>query len=244
MIGDAGSVVVLTGAGISVPSGIPDFRTPGEGLWHKVNPMDVAHIDVFLNDPARFWSFYRHRFQVLGEARPNRAHEIVAQWEHRGAVDAVITQNIDCLHRKAGSKEVVEVHGTIEHGCCYSCGRTYPSVEVERSFDSEGVPRCADCLGAIKPDVVLFGEMLPSDAIAAAHRLAGSADLLICIGSSLEVQPVASLPSMTLSAGGSVAIVTKGPTPYDHLAAVKLDGDVAAELEGVEELLAVAQSSG
>jgi NAD-dependent deacetylase len=230
LIGGSGSTVALTGAGVSVPSGIPDFRTPETGLWANVDPMEVAHIDVFERDPARFWSYYRPRFHSLGDKRPNRAHEVLAALEARGLLDGVITQNIDRLHRAAGSEHVVEVHGSIETSSCTSCAASYGLEEVDRLFDESGIAVCSACEGAVKPDVVLFGEMLPESAMAEATRLAEGADLMLCIGSSLAVFPAAGLPRLTLEAGGRLAIVTKGPTPYDGAAAVKLDGEVDEEL--------------
>jgi NAD-dependent protein deacetylase/lipoamidase len=224
--------VALTGAGISVPSGIPDFRSPGTGLWEKIDPMEVAHISVFLDDPQRFWSYYRPRFGMLADKQPNPAHRALAELESRGMLDAVVTQNIDTLHRKAGSQRVVEVHGTIETGSCWACKTSFPLEGVATMFDSDGVARC-DCGGAVKPDVVLFGEMLPERAMEEAYGLCASADLLLCVGTSLEVHPVAGLPAVTRRAGGSIAIVTIGPTPYDADADVRLDGDVVDELEAL-----------
>jgi NAD-dependent deacetylase len=239
LIRAASSVVALTGAGISVPSGIPDFRTPGTGLWENVDPMEVAHIDVFRRDPERFWQFYGHRFQTLEDKRPNRAHLILASLERDGLLDAVITQNIDRLHDRAGSRRLIEVHGTIAHSSCLRCGSRYEIGEVRarQRGDDGGIPRC-DCGLPLKPDVVLFGEYLPMDALRRAEELAGEADLLLCIGTSLEVHPVAQLPAVTLSRGGKVAILTQGPTPYDSHAIVKLDGDIVDELEAVAAALA------
>ena len=198
--------------------------------------MEVAHLDVFLNDPGRFWSYYRPRFGMLSDKEPNPAHRALAQLEERGMLEAVITQNIDTLHRKAGSRNVIEVHGTIETGSCWTCKTSYPLGAVEAMFDDGGIARC-DCGGPVKPDVVLFGEMLPEAAMIEAHALCARADLLLCVGSSLEVYPVAGLPSVTRGAGGAVAIVTKGPTPYDAEAEVRLDGDVVDELEALLQLL-------
>jgi NAD-dependent deacetylase len=231
LLRDARSAVALTGAGISVPSGIPDFRTPGTGLWANVDPMEVAHIDVFHADPERFWHFYGDRFQSLRDKRPNAAHKALVELESRGLIEAVITQNIDMLHRRAGSRELVEVHGTIGRSLCLRCGARYELDDVRgrQAADAAGIPRC-ECGAPLKPDVVLFGEYLPEAAIERAQRLASGADLLLCIGSSLEVYPVGGLPGLTLSAGGKVALVTQGPTAYDDRAAVKLEGDVAAEL--------------
>jgi NAD-dependent protein deacetylase/lipoamidase len=238
LVRGAGSVVALTGAGISVPSGIPDFRSPGTGLWEKVDPMEVAHIDVFRRDPRRFWSFYGDRFSTLRDRQPNGAHRALVELERRGRLDGVITQNVDMLHRKAGTLELVEVHGSIATCSCPDCGRTVDLEEARFRLASQpdGVPRCV-CGSALKPDVVLFGELLSDRAMQRAYELAAGADLLLCVGSSLEVYPVAGLPHVTLGSGGGLAIVTQGPTPVDHLAAVRLDGDVVSELEALVEAL-------
>ena len=234
LIRGAKRAVVLTGAGVSVPSGIPDFRTPGKGIWEKVNPMEVAHIDAFRGNPDRFWQFYSERFASLVDKQPNPAHEAIAELERRGHVRGVITQNVDRLHRMAGSERVVEVHGSIEFCVCLDCGGRVALERVVEILEAHpGAPECAACIQPLKPDVVLFGEMLPTAALAEAHKLAEEADLMLCVGSSLEVFPVASLPGVTLEAGGRVAIVTAGPTPYDAEAEVKLSGDVAEELQAV-----------
>jgi NAD-dependent deacetylase len=230
LLGRSRRAVALTGAGVSVPSGIPDFRTPETGLWAKVDPMEVAHIDVFERDPERFWSYYRPRFQSLGDKRPNPAHEALAEFERRGLIEGVITQNIDRLHRAAGSENVIEVHGSIETSSCRECGTAFGLEEVDALFDGRGVALCAACGGAVKPDVVLFGELLGQEAMERATALAEEADLMLCIGSSLAVHPVAGLPQLTLERGGRLAIVTQGPTPYDDEAELKLDGEVDAEL--------------
>jgi NAD-dependent deacetylase len=232
------STVALTGAGVSVPSGIPDFRTPETGLWANVDPMEVAHIDVFERDPARFWSYYRPRFQSLGDKRPNAAHEALAELERRGLIEGVITQNIDRLHGVAGSRDVVEVHGSIETSSCRHCAACYGLDAMDALFDADGVALCAACGGPVKPDVVLFGEMLPERAMRRAQELVEGAELLICAGSSLAVYPVAGLPAVTLERGGELAIVTKGPTPYDGEATVKLEGEVDAELSALIAALA------
>ena len=233
LIRGARCTVVLTGAGISVPSGIPDFRTPETGLWANVDPMEVAHIDVFERDPARFWSYYRPRFQSLGDKRPNPAHEALAELERRSLVEGVITQNIDRLHRAGGSRNVIEVHGSIETSSCTHCATVFELDEVEELFDGEGVAICASCGGAVKPDVILFGELLSESAMARARDLAERAELMICVGSSLAVYPVAGLPQLTLEHGGRLALVTKGETPYDADAEMKLDGEVVEELTAV-----------
>jgi len=230
LLGRSRRAVALTGAGVSVPSGIPDFRTPETGLWSKVDPMEVAHIDVFEREPERFWSYYRPRFSSLGDKEPNRAHEALAELERRGLIEGVITQNIDRLHRAAGSENVIEVHGSIETSSCRRCMAVFGLEEVEGLFDERGVAICATCGGAVKPDVVLFGELLAESTMARATELAERADLMLCISSSLTVYPVAALPGQTLERGGRLAIVTKGSTPYDDAADLRLDGEVDEEL--------------
>lgn len=235
LIREARSVVALTGAGISVPSGIPDFRSPGTGLWENVDPTEVAHIDVFRADPERFWSFYGERFATLEAKQPNEAHVALVALQELGLLDAVITQNIDMLHHKAGTRELIEVHGSIERCLCERCAVRVPLVEVRARLEADlaGVPRCVDCDIPLKPEVVLFGELLPELAMRRAQELCAEANLLLCIGSSLEVYPVAALPRLTAEAGGAVAIITEGPTPLDDLADVRLNGDVVEELDAL-----------
>jgi NAD-dependent deacetylase len=244
LIEQADSVVALTGAGISVPSGIPDFRSPGTGLWTKVDPTEVANIDAFRRDPVRFWSFYGQRFQALGDKQPNRAHLALAELERAGLLEAVITQNIDRLHARAGTQNLVEVHGSIAHSICLVCGLRYElgDVGARLTGDPEGVPRC-DCGAPLKPGVVLFGELLPMAAFERAEELAAGADLMLCVGSSLVVYPVAGLPEITLAAGGRIAILTQGPTPFDRQAAVRMRGDVVEEIEAVLRELGLATAA-
>ncbi|HET9739993.1 MAG TPA: NAD-dependent deacylase [Solirubrobacteraceae bacterium] len=230
LIRSAGSVVALTGAGVSVPSGIPDFRSPGTGLWANVDPMEVAHISVWRREPERFWGFYGQRFAALEGKQPNGAHRALAELGI-----PIITQNIDGLHAAAGSQDVIEVHGSIATASCLACGATYPLAETRRRLEA-GVPRC-DCGEVLKPDVVLFGELLDEAAMARASELAERADLLLCVGSSLEVHPVAGLPELTLARGGRLAVVTRSATPFDRWATVRLDGDVEEDLRAVVAVL-------
>ncbi|MEA2458307.1 MAG: NAD-dependent deacetylase [Thermoleophilaceae bacterium] len=234
MIREAQFAVVLTGAGVSVHSGIPDFRSPGTGIWEKVNPMEVAHIDAFRREPDRFWHFYGDRFASLVHKQPNAAHDAIAELERRGLIRGVVTQNVDRLHRRAGSRNVIEVHGSIEYSVCPECGgRTSIDRVLEMIEAHPGAPECPACIAPLKPDVVLFGEMLPEGAISDAYALAAEADLIVCVGSSLEVFPVASLPGVTRDGGGRIALITQGPTPYDGDAELKLSGDVVDELAAV-----------
>ncbi len=234
LLRNAQRAVVLTGAGISVPSGIPDFRSPRTGLWENVDPMEVAHIDAWRRDPDRFWRFYGDRFASLVDKRPNEAHRALAELERRGLIRAVVTQNIDRLHRVAGTERLIEVHGSIEWSVCLDCGgRVSLDRVVEQLRAEDGAPECTVCVTPLKPDVVLFGELLPERALSEAQALALDADLMVCVGSSLEVYPVAGLPALTRGAGGKLALVTQGPTPYDDDADVKLGGDVVEELRAV-----------
>ena len=213
--------VVLTGAGISTESGIPDFRSPS-GIWAQYDPMEYATIDAFRRDPEKVWEFYALRLGVLAEAEPNAGHLALAELERRGRVQAVVTQNIDGLHQRAGSREVIEVHGSIRTAACLECGTEAP---LERA-----APSCPSCGAIMKSGVVMFGELLPAEAMERAAELARAAGLLLVVGSSLEVYPVAGLPDETLSAGGALAIVNRGPTPFDGRAAVKVDGPAGETL--------------
>lgn len=241
LVREADSVVALTGAGISVPSGIPDFRTPETGMWRKVDPMKVAHIDSFRADPMRFWHFYGERFATLGGKSPNDAHRALVAMERCNMLDGVITQNVDMLHRKAGTTELIEVHGSIARCTCPDCGGNIPQLEVRarRLSDPHGIPRCEVCGGPLRPEVVLFGEPLSELAMERARELCTSADLILCIGSSLEVQPVGSLPLLTRQAGGEIAILTQGRTPLDRLAVVRLEGDIVDELGALTSVLEI-----
>jgi NAD-dependent deacetylase len=220
---------VLTGAGISTESGIPDFRSP-TGIWARYDPMEYASIDAFLADPQKVWDFYARRLAMLTEARPNDGHLALAELEELGWVRAVVTQNIDLLHERAGSRDVVEVHGSIRTSSCLACGEVVPMFDVLALLP---VPRCPRCGRVLKPDVVMFGELLPPEAMERAARLASEARLLLVVGSSLEVHPVAGLPLETLAAGGSVAIVNRGRTQLDGRAAVTIDAGAGETLRAL-----------
>jgi NAD-dependent deacetylase len=230
--------VVLTGAGISTESGIPDFRSP-TGLWAEFDPMEYATIEAFRSDPEKVWRFYGPRISMLTEAEPNPAHRALVELEELGFVDAVVTQNIDLLHARAGSREVIEVHGSIRTCTCPHCVASHSLERVlgmlrERSDEA---PRCASCAAVLKPDVVFFGELLPERAMERASELAREAGVLLVVGSSLEVFPVAGLPQETLAAGGELAIVNLGETPFDRRAAVKVEERAADALPEVARIL-------
>src|SRR6266511_2412221 len=219
LIRDRQPCVVLTGAGISTESGIPDFRSE-TGLWADVDPFEVASAEAFRRDPERVWDFYRARIKVLLEAAPNPGHLALAELERRGLVETVITQNIDMLHSKAGSREVVEVHGSIRSSSCPRCRRQEPLEEVLDQLAERSVPLCAVCRQVLKPGVVLFGELLPAGAMERASALALRAELMLVVGSTLEVWPVAGLPLEARC----FAIVNRGPTALDDHALLKIDG--------------------
>jgi NAD-dependent deacetylase len=229
LIEDGQPCIVLTGAGISTESGIPDFRSR-EGLWAQYDPYEVASIAGFRANPERAWEFYAHRLAVLAQAEPNAAHLALAELERRGLVRAVITQNVDGLHRLAGSSELLEVHGSIASASCPACGRTEPRDVVESLLP---LPRCADCGTVLKPDVVMFGELLPKGAMEGAVALVLRARLLVVVGSSLEVYPVAGLVDDALRTGTRVAIVNRGATAYDDIADLKVDASAGETLADV-----------
>ena len=220
LIRDNQPCVVLTGAGVSTESGIPDFRSR-DGIWRRYDPMEYATIQAFRRDPVKVWDFYARRLGVLQAAEPNAAHLALARLEQLGWVEAVVTQNVDRLHERAGSRDVVEVHGSLRTSSCLDCGHVEG---FDRVVELLPTPRCDRCGAVLKPDVVMFGELLPAAAIERSFELAREAALLLVVGSSLEVHPVASLPDETLAAGGSLAIVNRGSTPYDRRAALVVDG--------------------
>jgi len=228
--------VALTGAGVSTESGIPDFRSP-TGIWAQYDPMEYATIEAFRRDPVKVWELYGRRLGVLRDARPNAAHLALAELERRGLLSAVITQNIDRLHTLAGSEDVVEVHGSIATSVCLRCGAEATFDEVVALLEDAPAPACPSCGAILKPNVVMFGELLPAAAIDRAFELARSARLLLVVGSTLEVYPVAGLPLETLGAGGALAIVNRGSTALDERAELRIEG-TAGEILGrvVEEL--------
>ena len=220
--------VVLTGAGISTESGIPDFRSD-TGIWADVDPFEVASIQAFRRDPERVWSFYRERISLLLDAQPNEGHYALAELERRGLVRAVVTQNIDTLHSRAGSSDVVEVHGSIRSAECQRCLWREATADVLVQLRTGVAPLCRHCGEILKPGVTLFGELLPTGALERATELARSAGLVLVVGSSLEVWPVAGLP---LEAG-AFAVVNRGPSALDHQALLKIDAGAGETLGGV-----------
>ena len=238
MLRERQPAVVLTGAGISTESGIPDFRSPS-GIWAEFDPAEYASIEAFRGDPEKVWGFYAARIEMLVAAKPNAAHFALAELERLGLLRAVVTQNVDLLHERAGSQEVVEVHGSIRTSTCLQCETSYELPRVVQMVEHQPgeAPRCSSCAAVLKPDVVFFGELLPEREIDRAFALARSAALLLVVGSTLEVYPVADMPRETVQAGGDVAIVNRGPTAFDRRAALRIEGAAGDVLPAVVEAL-------
>lgn len=230
--------VALTGAGISTPSGIPDFRSLETGLWNKVDPLDVASLDTFRIAPEKFFNWFRPFTKQILEAAPNPAHQALAELESEGIIHAVITQNIDALHQKAGSRKVFELHGTLNTVTCGSCYRHYPSTLCIKKFVNDGIiPRCPACGGILKPDAILFGEQLPQNTWQKALREIHQSDLMLVVGSSLEVFPVAKLPYNIVSNGGRLIIINNQKTYLDKRADVVFHQDAAIVLPQIMKVL-------
>lgn len=227
--------VCLTGAGISVPSGIPDFRSPGSGLWEKFDVLEVATMDGFTRNPAKFFEFMAPVAEMLAIAKPNPAHLALADLERRGLLRSIITQNIDMLHQDAGSANVIELHGNTKSGHCLSCNATYTPRDMPHRAPAE-VPFCR-CGGVIKPDVVLFGEALPFKALTQAQKDAAACDVMIVAGSSLTVAPASMLPQIAYQNGARIIVVNLMETYMDFRATVVLRESVDKALPAIVDHL-------
>lgn len=228
LLRNAKHAVVLTGAGLSTPSGIPDFRSEGTGLWSRDEPLEAASLHTFRTRPEKFYEWFRPLAAQIFDAQPNQAHLALAQLEEEQHLSWIMTQNIDMLHRKAGSRNIIELHGTAATLSCTECFRKVDSLPYLRPFVEEGtMPRCPECGGVLKPDVILFGEQLPQAAWFEAQRASRACDLMMVAGSSLEVLPVAGLPMQALDRGAHLLIVNNTPTYLDVRADAVLQGNVA-----------------
>ncbi|MDQ6771677.1 MAG: Sir2 family NAD-dependent protein deacetylase [Candidatus Dormibacteraeota bacterium] len=216
--------VAFTGAGVSAESGIRTFRGE-DGLWKRYDPYRTAHLQAFIEDPTVYWTVSRERWTTYSQARPNPGHVALAALEAEGHLAAVVTQNTDGLHLAAGTNRLIELHGRGATCRCLDCGATEPRADVQARLEREMPPRCRLCGGIhVKPEVVFFGEGLPAGAFAEAVAVARAADLMLVVGSSLQVQPAASLPVIAAEAGAAVVIVNEESTPADALAAAVLRG--------------------
>lgn len=223
--------VALTGAGISTPSGIPDFRSEGTGLWSREEPMEVASLSTFRTFPERFFHWFHPLASQIVNAQPNAAHIALAEMENAGFLQAIVTQNIDALHQKAGSKHVVEMHGTWRTVSCTECFKQFEAEPLLKPYIEKGkIPLCSICNGILKPDVILFGEQLPQSAWMDAQRAARQCDLMLVAGSSLEVLPVAGLPMQALDRGAHLIIINNTPTYLNVRADVVIMDNVATIL--------------
>ncbi len=230
--------VAFTGAGISTPSGIPDFRSPNTGLWEDVDPIAVASIYGFRQNPQAFYKWIYPLTQLTMNARPNPAHNALAKLETLGLLKAIITQNIDMLHTRAGSETVFELHGHLREATCIHCFTVYPAEPIIQQFLSDRkVPHCPKCGDVIKPNVILFGEQLPIQQLMGAQDAARKADLMVIIGSSLEVAPASDLPLLALRNGAKLIIINIEPTPFDSRAAVVIHADAAEILPEIAQRL-------
>ena len=228
--------VVLTGAGISTPSGIPDFRSEGTGLWSRDEPMEVASLSTFRTTPERFFTWFRPLAGQIYNAEPNPAHVALAQLEEAGRVKSIITQNIDALHHKAGSKNVIEMHGTMRTLSCTQCFRQAEAKDYLQAYIVQGeIPRCPDCNGVLKPDVILFGEQLPQRAWYDAQRECRQCDLILVAGSSLEVLPVAGLPMQAIDRGAHLIIINNATTYLNVRADVVIQEELADIIPAIGE---------
>lgn len=228
--------VALTGAGISTPSGLPEFRSPDSGLWQNVDPFEVATIFAFRRKPEAFFNWIHPLARLTMNAQPNIAHIALAQLESFGPLAGVITQNIDDLHGKAGSKRVYEVHGNWREVTCIRCYSIYPvSPHLDNFMDRGEVPLCPGCGGVLKPNVILFGEQLPVGIVNQARKLTQSCDLMLVVGSSLQVAPAGDLPLLALNSGARLVIINLEPTVLDDMADVVIHADVVDVLPRLAE---------
>ncbi len=232
-------IAAFTGAGISAESGIPTYRDSDDSLWSKYDPAKFADIDYFLRDATLFWQFFRDvRYQVIGGARPNPGHLALAAMEKTGRLLGVITQNIDGLHQEAGSQRVVELHGNTRQIGCLDCDATFTMEQVRAQLEEALPPPCRACGGRLKPRVVFFGEMLPAQALEQADELTAACDLLIAIGSSLQVYPAAAVPELAKRGGARLILINKTPTAFDDLADIVLHESASQVLPHLAAVLA------
>lgn len=232
LLKEAKHTVVFTGAGMSTESGLPDFRSARTGLWQKVDPTRLASIDALENNREEFIQFYHKRLQAIHDYKPHAGHEILGKWEKAGFVHAIITQNVDGFHQQAGSTNVTELHGTLRTVHCHTCGNRYPNTDfINGQFHCE-------CGGFLRPSVVLFGEMLPYDAMTTAETETAKADLFIVIGSSLSVSPANYFPVEAKQNGAKLVIVNMEATDYDDLADLVInDRKIGEVLKEIDEKL-------
>jgi NAD-dependent deacetylase len=242
LIQSAHMIVAFTGAGISTPSGIPDFRSDNSGLWENNDPMEVASIYGFRKNPRAFYDWVRPLAQTILGAQPNPAHFALVQLEKLGKLDSIITQNIDMLHTNAGSNTVYELHGHMREVTCIHCFVKYEAdVIIQDVIKTSNVPKCPKCKGILKPDVILFGEQLPYKQIQLAKDATQKCDLMIVIGSSLEVYPASDLPVLAHRNNAKIIIINLQPTPLDKIADIIIRDDAAIILPAIMKQLEIVE---
>ena len=230
---NANNTYVLTGAGMSTESGIPDFRSQGTGLWNEIDPIKYATRDVLMSEPEKFFQVTFKRFASLVDKKPNEGHYVLSELEKEGIINGIITQNIDGLHQEAGSKEVWEVHGNIKKSHCMECNTAYPFEELVSQVEIKDVPECKECGGVIRPDVVLFGDPMPDDFFEIAAELKQNCDFLLIVGTSLQVYPVAGIAEL----GVPMGIINLDSTPHDVKAKAVINTKCSQALKQIKECL-------
>ena len=239
LINSSEFAVAFTGAGISTESGIPDYRSPGTGLWEKMD-QSVVSLGGFLRNPSAYYDYAVELHPVRSAAKPNPAHFLLAELEEKGALKGLITQNVDGLHHEAGSGLVHELHGSLRQAVCLDCSVLETMSDVmERVFSGQNPPLCRECGGVLKPNAVFFGEALPHVPWESSVELARSSDLFVAIGSSLQVSPASSLPDTALRAGAKLVILNLTPTPYDSEAALLVREKIGEFSSAVREILSL-----
>ena len=231
------NVVVLTGAGVSTESGIPDYRSPGTGLWEKID-QSIVSIDGFIREPSRYYNYSLELYPVRKNAKPNPAHYMLAELEKKGLLNGIITQNVDGLHQDAGSEVVHELHGSLRQAVCLNCSSLQSMNEaMERVISGQNPPLCLECGGVLKPNAVFFGEPLPRIPWERSVELSRDADLFIAIGSSLQVSPANSLPDIAIKAGAKLVVINFTPTPFDLDAQILVSHQIGEFSSAVIKLL-------
>ena len=240
LIRNSKNILVFTGAGISTESGIPDFRSPG-GIWSRYNPSDFYLQNIISSESSRikYWEMSCEYYQVMKKALPNPAHLALKRLEDFGKLSAVVTQNIDRLHHRAGHspKKIIEIHGTAFLVSCLTCGKIYERDEIEERIRAgEMPPYCGNCSGILKPATVSFGQAMPDKEMNEAIKLAMQCDLCIVLGSSLVVYPAASIPEYAVDSGSGLIIINRDRTPLDHKADIVINDSISKIMQAMVEL--------
>ncbi len=232
-------ILVFVGAGLSTESGIPDFRSPG-GLWSKYDPQDFYYQKIISDERARekYWEMSFESYEIMKRAKPNPAHLAIKDLEDMGKLLAIVTQNIDHLHHKAGNSpdKIIEIHGTAFSVSCLSCGKKYDRDEVQEKIKSGiKVPYCDGCSGVLKPDTISFGQPMPQDKMELAFKYAEQCEVCLVLGSSLVVYPAASVPTHALRSGATLIIINRDPTPLDSEAEITIHDSLGNVLPKIVE---------